>query len=51
MRYINSFFNENEGVESMEWLAIVVVAVALIGIAIACGDQIKEKLTQAVNYI
>ena len=51
MRYFNEFLHEDDAVESMEWLAILVVAAAVIGIAIACGKTIKAKLTNAVTYI
>ncbi len=51
MHYVKAFFLNDEGVETMEWLAIVVVAAVLIGIAVACGDKIKTKLSNAVSYI
>lgn len=49
--YLKSFMEQEEGVESMEWLAIVVVAAAMIGVAIACGDQIKGKLSSALSFL
>lgn len=49
--YVSDFLKEEDGVETMEWIAIVVVAAVMIGIAAACGKQIKEKLSGAVSFI
>lgn len=50
-RYISDFIKEEDGVEAMEWLAIVCVAAALIGIAAKCADAIKTKIVGVASYI
>lgn len=49
--YMRDFLKNEEGVEAMEWLAIVTVAAALIAIAAAFGDKIKAKLSNAASHI
>ena len=51
MMYSYHFFKEEDGVETMEWIAILAIAAVLIGIAVACSDAIREKLSGAVSYI
>lgn len=52
MRYFfEDFIKEEDGVEAMEWLAIVCVAAVMIAIAAKCADAIKSKMTSVASYI
>lgn len=49
--YLKKFIRDEDGVEAMEWMAIVAVAAALIAIAASCGDKLKDKLSGIANSI
>lgn len=51
MKYINEFINDENGVETMEWIAIISVTAGLIVIAVKCGNKLKQKLSGIVGSI
>lgn len=48
---IKYFIYDEDGVETMEWLTIVCVVAALIGVAVKCAGAIKEKMITVASYI
>ena len=51
MKYINEFISDENGVETMEWIAIISVTAGLIVIAVKCGNKLKQKLSGIVGSI
>lgn len=51
MKYLKDFFHEEDAVETMEWIAIITVAAALIVIVSRCGTKIKSKLSGIASAI
>lgn len=51
MKYINEFISDEDGVETMEWIAIISVTAGLIVIAAKCGNKLKQKLSGIVGSI
>lgn len=49
--YFNSFIKNEDGVEAMEWMAIVAVAAILIGIAVKCGNKLQSKMKNIASNI
>lgn len=49
--YVRSFVKDEEGVEAMEWMAIVAVAAILIGIAFKCGNKLQSKMKNIASNI
>ena len=49
--YVRSFVKDEEGVEAMEWMAIVAVAAILIGIAVKCGNKLQSKMKNIASNI
>lgn len=49
--YLKSFIYKEDGVETMEWIAIISVTAALIVIAAKCGNKIKHKLSGIAGSI
>lgn len=49
--YLNSFVKNENGVEAMEWMAIVAVAAILIGIAVKCGNKLQSKMKNIASNI
>ena len=49
--YFKSFIKNEEGVEAMEWMAIVTVAAILIGIAVKCGNKLQRKMKNIASNI
>lgn len=49
--YVRSFVKDEEGVETMEWMAIVAVAAILIGIAVKCGNKLQSKMKNIASNI
>ena len=49
--YVKNFIKEEEGVEAMEWMAIVGVAAILIVIAAKCGNKLQTKLKNIASNI
>lgn len=50
-KYLKCFISETNAVETIEWIAILSVAAALIIIAAKCGNAIRNKLSVAISYI
>lgn len=50
-KMLKSFLMEDDGVETMEWFAIVIVAAAMIGIAATCGDKIVAKMSSVLSFL
>ena len=48
---VRSFVKDEEGVEAMEWMAIVAVAAILIGIAVKCGNKLQSKMKNIASNI
>lgn len=44
MCYINRFFSDEDGVEIIEWIAILSVTAVLIGIVASTGSSVIDKL-------
>lgn len=51
MNYINLFLKNEDGVETMEWIAIISVTAGLIVIAAKCGNKLKRKLSNIAGSI
>ena len=49
--YFNSFIKAEDGVEAMEWMAIVAVAAILIVIAAKCGKKLQSKMRNIASNI
>ena len=51
MSYLKEFINNENGVETMEWIAIISVTAGLIVIAAKCGNKLKQKLSGIAGNI
>lgn len=49
--YLSCFIHKEDGVETMEWIAIISVTAGLIVIAAKCGNKIKRKLSGIAGSI
>ena len=49
--YFKNFISNEDGVETMEWIAILSVTAVLIGIAVKVGIAIKERMAEAASNI
>lgn len=49
--YFDSFIKGEDGVEAMEWMAIVAVAAILIVIAAKCGNKLQSKMKNIASNI
>lgn len=50
-KYMNLFLNDEDGVETIEFIALVAVAAVLIGIVIAIGQKMKGTAQGAKGKI
>lgn len=50
-KYIKDFFNDESGMETLEWLCILAVVAVLIGICIAVGKTIKSKTAKIAGSL
>lgn len=50
-KYVCEFRNSEEGIETMEWIAILAVVAALIVICARVGTSVKEKLENVADNI
>ena len=46
-KYINEFFKEEEGIETIEFIGLVAVAAVLIGIVVTIGQMMSETAGKA----
>lgn len=51
MSYMNSFFKEEEGIETIEFIGLVAVAAALIAIIARIGGSMVKKADQGEQNI
>ena len=51
MSYISNFFNNEDGVETMEWIAIITVVAVLIGVCAKLGSSLKEGTKDIANVL
>ena len=49
--YIKDFIFNEDGIETMEWLAILVATAVLIGVCAQVAKAIKEKTKNVANNI
>ncbi len=49
--YIKKFFCNADGVETIEWLAVVLIAAILIGIAAGVGSTVQDRLSSIGEYL
>lgn len=49
--YIRHFLEDEKGDVIIEYLAVILIAVALIAIAVKVGQSVKSKLEAAGSYI
>lgn len=50
-KYVKRFIEEEDGVEAIEWLAILAVAAALIGVAATIAKEIKARMSNLGNML
>lgn len=50
-KYIRDFLKEEDGAETIEWIALIAVAAALIGIITAISTKMKDSGAQADTAI
>ena len=51
MARIKEFIKDESGVETIEWLAIIVVAAVLVGIVVAIGKRLNASGETGQNKI
>lgn len=50
-KHFKSFILNESGVETMEWISILLVAAALIAIAATIASKMQSGLKEAAEYI
>ena len=58
MNYLKSFFCEDDGVETIEFIALIAVAAVLVGVIISIGSTMtssaksaQEVMSSALGYL